>query len=181
MQKIGKELAAYSPGGPTSFPNLEDMTRRMSGRFQSSKDGPLREFLGGSGLAAFFNKNAERVLVDHDCHKGNFVRQKDGALYKIDISPVWAPPLYQAASVAMAADLLDTPGGFPQMEAIQSLWPEVGASREDFLCAMKLKACLSMDYFDRLKEASCPAPSAEIIREKYWNGFLSVLKAQPAP
>lgn len=154
----------------TKTPSLDDKLSRVKGRDLCLSE-KSRQFLESEEVADFLKSdNQSDVLVDYDCHKDNFVIMPYGAVKKVDISPIWAPPSYQA-SCWMSALMLD---GLKPFD-LTKRWP-IAYDEGRIFTGLKIRHLIGHAFFSDLlaKNISLDVPTrakAECLREKYAAGL----------
>lgn len=130
-----------------------------------------KAFLTSERLSFLFNASSNSDIVDHDCHYGNFLRDVNGIIHKIDISPLLAPRLYQEASLLLSAFLLKNPADISMLENFCSVWSISPKQQSELRVAMALRACAGIAYFDRIQKEMGYNPDAQIISQQYQHCF----------
>lgn len=159
--------------GSKEFTDLRQSVGKIAAGLEVADQAEL-SFINSMELHSLFNERSGYTLVDHDCHRGNYIRRPDGKVRKIDISPLLAPSIYQPASLLLSAFLLNSASlddSRNLYSKFMATWPNLHGQEKAFISAMKLRACLGISYFNRYKRKSGGSGSADEIALKYKSTF----------
>ncbi len=170
MKNIKKTLQSYPEKSSSDLTLLGDQIPKILGNLEAHRISE-KAFLTSERLSFLFNASSNSDIVDHDCHYGNFLRDVNGIIHKIDISPLLAPRLYQEASLLLSAFLLKNPADISMLENFCSVWSISPKQQSELRVAMALRACAGIAYFDRIQKEMGYNPDAQIISQQYQHCF----------